>query len=225
VKIRPCLIGGVLLVAIVAIAAGCGNAAGASSAAPSAPASTQTSASSAGATPTAAASATAGGPAALTGEAASAAAGDIPDNQVFLIFHDKVAGFSMKYPEGWAQQGNAARVMLRDKNNVVRVVVAPGPAPTVQSVKTQIAQLKSANPALQAGQPQKVTISGAPAVKVTYTTKSAPNSVTGRSVVLIVDRYYLSHAGKVAVIDLGTPQGVDNVDAYRMMVQSFTWKG
>src|SRR5689334_11209401 len=35
-------------------------------------------------------------------EAQSAAAGDIPDNQQFLTFHDNPAGYSMKYPEGWA---------------------------------------------------------------------------------------------------------------------------
>nr|MDQ2981825.1 hypothetical protein [Actinomycetota bacterium] len=43
-------------------------------------------------------------PGALQGEAASAATGDIPDNQVFLVYHSP-AGWSMKYPEGWAQSG------------------------------------------------------------------------------------------------------------------------
>ena len=28
----------------------------------------------------------------------------------------------------------------------------------------------------------------------------------------------------VAVVDLGTPQGVDNVDAYRLMIESFRWR-
>jgi hypothetical protein len=39
----------------------------------------------------------------------------------------------------------------------------------------------------------------------------------------MVDRYELAKNGKVAVLDLGTPTGVDNVDAYRMMSQSFKW--
>jgi hypothetical protein len=39
----------------------------------------------------------------------------------------------------------------------------------------------------------------------------------------MVDRYELAKKGRVAVIDLGTPTGVDNVDAYRMMSESFTW--
>jgi hypothetical protein len=50
-----------------------------------------------------------------------------------------------------------------------------------------------------------------------------PNPVTGKSVLLIVDRYELSIAGKRATVDLGTPKGVDNVDAYRMMINSFRW--
>ena len=54
-------------------------------------------------------------------------------------------------------------------------------------------------------------------------TESAPNSVTGKRLRLVVDRYYLWHAGRRAVVDLGTPEGVDNVDAYRLMIESFRW--
>ena len=67
-------------------------------------------------------------------------------------------------------------------------------------------------------------IGSSTAVKATYSTESAPNPVTGKRVSLMVDRYELAHNGRVAVVDLGTPVGVDNVDAYRMMIQSFTWR-
>ena len=73
------------------------------------------------------------------------------------------------------------------------------------------------------GAPRTLTISGARAVKVVYSTESAPNPVTGKRVTLLVDRYYLAHGGKEAIIDLGTPVGVDNVDAYRLMIESFRW--
>jgi hypothetical protein len=43
-------------------------------------------------------------------------------------------------------------------------------------------------------------------------------------VTLTVDRYVLAKSGKRAVVDLGTPVGVDNVDAYRMMIESFRWR-
>ncbi len=164
---------------------------------------------------------TSGSPSALQAEAASKATGDIPDNQVFLTFHDKPAGWSMEYPEGWAQSGSGSQLSFRDKNNIVRVVVAKGTAPTIAGVRKQAAALKSAN--IKSG-PTKMTVSRAQAIKVVYTTRSAPNQVTGKSVTLAVDRYYLSHAGKEAIVDLGTPQGVDNVDAYRRMIESFRWR-
>jgi hypothetical protein len=151
---------------------------------------------------------TAATPSQLTPEAQAAATGDIPDNQVFLTFRNTAAGYSMKYPEGWAQQGAGAKVTFRDKNNIVRIDVAQAPKPTAATVKAA----------------QAITISGKPALKVAYTTQSAPNAVTGKRVTLVVDRYYLWRGGKRAVVDLGTPRGVDNVDAYRLMIESFTWR-
>jgi hypothetical protein len=159
-------------------------------------------------------------PSALQAEANSAAAGDIPDNQVFLRFRDRTARYSMKYPEGWAQRGSGAKVTFRDKNNIVRILVTSAPPPTAASIRRELHALKGAH--VRSG-PQSLPISGSPAFKVVYTTESARNAVTGKRVTLVVDRYYLGHAGKVAVVDLGTPQGVDNVDAYRLMIQSFRW--
>ena len=164
---------------------------------------------------------TAGTPSALHAEAASAASGDIPDNQVFLTFRNSAAGYSIKYPEGWAQQGSGSAITFHDKNNIARIVVRKGPAADPASVRRELAAL--AGVTIQSA-PQELTISGAPVVKVVYTTSSAPNSVTGKRVTLVVDRYYLAHAGQRTVVDLGTPKGVDNVDAYRLMIQSFRWR-
>jgi hypothetical protein len=60
--------------------------------------------------------------------------------------------------------------------------------------------------------------------KVTFRTKSAPNPVTGKSVTLVVDRYYEPKGAKTAVIDLAGPVGVDNVDAYKYVAASFRWR-
>ena len=38
------------------------------------------------------------------------------------------------------------------------------------------------------------------------------------------DRYYVYHAGRVVTVDLGTPRGVDNVDACCLMIGSFAWR-
>jgi hypothetical protein len=138
---------------------------------------------------------TANGPGALQADATSAATGDIPDNQVFLVFRNRAAGYSIRYPEGWARSGGGRNVTFRDKNNIVRIVIVPDK---------------------RAG--------GKPGSHVVYRTQSAPNPVTGKRVKLVVDRYYFAQAGKKAILDLGTPEGVDNVDAFRLMSQSFRWK-
>jgi hypothetical protein len=162
-------------------------------------------------------------PGALSAEATSTATGDIPDNQNFLTFRDAKDGFSMRYPEGWAQKRAATGITFQDKNNLVRVDVHRGAVPTVASVTAELAKLRAANPSLKAPAPRQVSVKGRPAIKVTYTTRSAPNSVTGKRVTLTVDRYELAKGGRVAVLDLGTPVGVDNVDAYRLMSESFKW--
>jgi hypothetical protein len=201
--------------ALVAVLAGCG-----SSTKSSAPPPPTTTASSNPAPATATRSTTSGA-GALQAEANATATGDIPDNQVFLTFHNAGAGWSMKYPEGWLQSGASKNVSFRDKNNIVRAVIVRGQHATAASVRTELAALKGTH--IQSG-PTQLTIAGAPALKVVYTTVSAPNQVTGKRVTLVVDRYYLSHGNAEAIVDLGTPRGVDNVDAYRRMVQSFRWK-
>ncbi len=201
-------------VALVVALAGCG---GTSHTAATTPVTAQAT------TPPSAAPTTtaAGSPGALQAEANAAAAGDIPDNQVFLVFHNARAGYSMKYPEGWAQYGSGKAVVFRDKNNIVRIDVGSGPAPSAATIAQEFRRLKGAH---VVSAPQPMQLAGRRAYKVVYSTKSAPNAVTGKRVTLIVDRYYLAHGGRRAVVDLGTPEGVDNVDAYRLMIESFRWR-
>jgi len=157
----------------------------------------------------------------LQAEANSAAAGDIPDNQVFLVFRSAGGGYSIKYPEGWARQGSGDAVVCRDKNNIVRIVAGTAVAPTRATVERELRALKGVK---VIAAPQAIKVSGKPGLKVVYSTESPANAVTGKRVTLVVDRYYLWNGGRRAVVDLGTPQGVDNVDAYRLMVESFRWR-
>jgi len=161
---------------------------------------------------------------ALSAEAQSTATGDIPDNQVFLTFKNSAAHYSIKYPEGWTQHGSGRDVTFQDKNNVVHIVVDKGTAPTPASVRAELQALQETNLGLRFQQPHAVRIGSAPAVKAVYTTRSKPNPVTGKRVTLVVDRYEFAKGGRRAIVDLGTPKGVDNVDAYRMMSESFRWQ-
>ena len=145
-------------------------------------------------TSTAASTSSAGTTSAVPSEAQAAATGDIPDNQTFLLFHDPKAGYSIRYPEGWARKGSGNDVTFEEKANVIHVFVRKG------------------------------TPHSKPGVKVTYSRLSAPDPVTGKRLRLVIDRYEYGKQGKVAVLDLATPVGVDNVDAYRMISESFEWK-
>ena len=207
------------LVATIAFAASCGG----GSTSSSQPTSPQTTKPTTVTTGTTTESATQS-PNALTVEAQQAAAGDIPDNQVFLTFRNRPGGYSMKYPEGWAQQGKGGLVTFRDKNNLVRVTVVKGPAPSAAAAASDMKRLRQRTPSLRFDTPTTLTLSGKSVVKVVYSTESAPNPVTGKKVRLVVDRYYIPGSGRHAVVDLGTPQGVDNVDAYRLMIESFRWR-
>jgi hypothetical protein len=160
----------------------------------------------------------------LSADARSAATGDIPDTQNFLTLAASRAHFSILYPEGWTVRESASLVSITDKNNLARVVLSRGPTPSVSHVQSQMAALARATAGLHAGAAAAISLKTGPAVKVTYTTRSAPNPVTGKQVTLMVDRYVLASGGRVAVVDLGTPVGVDNVDAYRRMIASFRWR-
>jgi hypothetical protein len=156
-------------------------------------------------------------------EAASTAQGDIPDNQQFLSFKNRSGGYAIAYPEGWARSGNGADVTFQDKGNTVTIKVAPGQQPTPASVAAELKQEANADPCLRPGQPQATTAGANQVVKVTYTTEGQKSAVTGQRPKITVDRYVYFKGGKVATVDLATPVGVDNVDAYRMISESFRW--
>lgn len=156
-------------------------------------------------------------------EAKATSQGDIPDNQNFLTFTDKGAGYSIRYPEGWAQRGSGPSVTFQDKGNQVQIAIKPGAAPTIAAVRAQLGQLRGSDPTVQASAPHQLALKAGPVVKASYSRQSPPDPVTGKKLTLLVDRYELARDGKVATVELSTPKGVDNVDAYRMMIESFRW--
>ncbi|MCW3033159.1 MAG: hypothetical protein QOK19_1564 [Solirubrobacteraceae bacterium] len=209
------LLAGASCAVALAAAGGCGSSAKTSSSGSSAGTSSVGGSAS---TPEAAAGA-------LSAEARSAATGDIPDNQNFLTFTDTgAAGYSIKYPEGWTQSGSGADVTFRSKNNIVHIVLAHGAAASASSVSAALNALKAKTPSLAFTPPRAVGLGSGQAIASVYTTQSPPNPVTNRSVTLIVDRYVLNHGPWNATVDLGTQRGVDNVDAYRKMINSFRWR-
>src|ERR1700738_2393454 len=85
---------------------------------------------------------------ALAADAKSAATGDIPDTQNFLTLKAMRLRVAMLYPEGWTVLETGSGVSINDKNNLVRIVISHGPAPTATSVQAQLGSLKRSTPGL-----------------------------------------------------------------------------
>jgi len=207
----------VVAVGVAIPLAGCGGGGGGST--PSIAASTPQAPSNPAPAPTCGSST----PPTAASEAASTAQGDIPDNQQFLSFGNPGGGYSISYPEGWARSGNGNQVLFQDKSNTITIKVAAGSQPTPASVTAELGKEASRDPCLTPGRPEPTTAGPNKVVKVTYTTAGQKSPVTGKRPKITVDRYVYFKGGKVATVDLATPVGVDNVDAYRMISESFRW--
>jgi hypothetical protein len=97
--------------------------------------------------------------------------------------------------------------------------------PTVASVtQTDVPAVKAAAKNFQPGTVKTVTRKAGPAVLATYGADADPNPVTGKVVHDAVERYAFWRAGKTVVLTLSGPQGADNVDPWRIVTDSFTWR-
>jgi hypothetical protein len=154
------------------------------------------------------------------------AAGDIPDNQVFVPYTPAGAAFVVTVPQGWAQSSEGSTVVFSDKFNSVRIESLPRPqAPDVATVRAQeVPQLSSTVPGFWPGQITVVQRSAGPAILITYQANSAPNPVTGKAVTEAVERYEFWRAGQQVVLTLSAPQGSDNADPWRMITDSLRWQ-
>lgn len=158
-------------------------------------------------------------------DATSAATGDIPDNQVFLTYASTRPGYVLRYPEGWTQQGAGARVRFLDKDNTISLRVTTGPAPSSAVVDAALVRLRASEPTLRlTAAARALALPHGRAVQVSYSVTGAADPVSGKRPLLHVDRYVYAHDGQIATLDLATPKGVDNVDAYRMISRSFAWR-
>jgi predicted small lipoprotein YifL len=151
--------------------------------------------------------------------------GDIPDNQAFVTF-TTAGGFSIKVPEGWARHVGPSSVEFTDKLNTVRVAwSATSIAPDITSVAAQdIPALAKSEAAFKLNSIKTVTLPAGRAVLMDYRVNSAANAVTGKEYRLDVLRYTLYRAGKRVDLTLLSPVGADNVDPWRIVSRSLTWK-
>jgi hypothetical protein len=142
---------------------------------------------------------------------------------VFLRYADATHAFSIKYVEGWQVTPQPDGVAIRDKDSSETVQIVAG----VSDIAAYIANVDL--PALEttAGfslvRQDTVTVSGEQLDHLVYHSLAPPDPVTGKEVPSTVDRYYVAGPAAIAVVSLSTPDGVDNVDAFREMITSFKW--
>ncbi len=147
-------------------------------------------------------------------------AGDIPDSQVFVDFHSPL-GFSLKVPEGWAQTGAADTVSFVDHYDRVAVQVTQQAAPPTPAAMRQAPAAPGAETTVS--KVAAVDEPGGKAVMEAYSSTSAANAVTGKSIALENERYLFWKGGRLATLTLSAPKGADNVDQWRLMSRSFRW--
>ena len=149
--------------------------------------------------------------------------GDIPDNAVFLTYQGAGPAFSIQYVEGWQVTQQPDGVVIRDKDSSETVAVVARQADVAGYVASTDLPALRARAGFGLIKQDTVTAGGSSYVHLAFNTTSPPDAVTGKQVPLTVDRYYVPGPSGLAIVSLATPDGVDNVDAFRQMIESFRW--
>ncbi len=153
----------------------------------------------------------------------STAAGDIPDNAVFLTYRSGAWRFSIHYVEGWQVTTENDGVVIRDKDSSEAVHVTQLPPDIAAYVaNTDLPSLR-AMAGFKLVRQDRAKVGSRVFVHLVYHIPSPADPVTGKQVPSTVDRYYVPGPARLAIVSLSTPDGVDNVDAFRQMIESFKW--
>jgi hypothetical protein len=151
--------------------------------------------------------------------------GDIPDNQVFVVYTAPDQSYTIKYPEGWTQTGQGSTVVFGDTLNSITVAPHDGfYRPTEEYARTiEMPQIATQTPGFIAGEVSVVQRPAGTVVLITYQQNSAPNPVTAKTVRQQVERYEYSRQGRGVIVTLYAPVGSDTTDPWRTVTDSFTW--
>jgi hypothetical protein len=153
-------------------------------------------------------------------------AGDIPDNQAFVPYSPPGAEYTVKVPEGWARTEKAPAVSFTDRFNAIRVELVASPqAPSVETARAdEVPRMAATVPCFKGASVSTVTRKAGAGVLVTYQADGLPDPVTGKVLREDVERYEFWRNGTEAVLTLSAPAGSDNVDPWKLVTDSFTWR-
>ena len=202
----------IALIALIALLAACG----ASSPAAPAAAPSATTYGSPGATPVA-------GQTPVPAE--SNPPGDIPDTTVYVPYQAAAGHFQLRVPEGWSRSSNPSSTTFSSNLNSITASWMPmAAAPSVSAARaTTVPALRAGTLAFRLQAVRAVPLAGGTAIEIIYQVNSQPNAVTGRQYRLVIERFELQRAGRLAVVSLSSAVGSDNVDPWRIVSESFRW--
>lgn len=149
--------------------------------------------------------------------------GDVPDNAVFLTYVGGRPAFSIQYVEGWQVNEQPDGILIRDKDSSETVAIVAPQADVPGFVASTDLPALQAQSGFKLGEQNTAKVGGTSYVHLVYHVPAPPDPVTGKQVPSTVDRYYVPGPNGLAVVSLSTPDGVDNVDAFRQMIESFKW--
>ncbi len=157
--------------------------------------------------------------------AEGSAAGDIPDNQAFVTYSSRAGTYTVKVPEGWARTETSAVTTFTDHfNSILLVATKRSSAPTVATAQaTDVPALRRNFPGFTFDKITLVSRAAGSAVLVNYRANSPADPVTGKRIILDVERYEFWRNGTQVAITLSAPQGSDNVDPWKKVTDSFAW--
>lgn len=153
------------------------------------------------------------------------APGDIPDNQAFVAYSPPDGRYTVKVPEGWARTEAGRTVTFTDKFNSVSIdLVDESQAPTEQSAQAvEVPKLATAVACFSGAGVTTVRRPAGTAVLITYQGDAPADPVTAKVVRDDVERYEFWRGGTEAVLTLSGAVHADNVDAWRLVTESFRW--
>lgn len=175
------------------------------------------------------ASATAGSPSAIAGGGASQRPaaiesnppGDIPDNIAYVTYLNTAGRYSFVHPEGWASVVRGPAATFTDKlNGIAASRISAAAPPTVATAMSDVAKLRTTEPAFELRSVKPVRLPGGSGVLITFRRNSAPDPVTGKVFRDEVQRYEIYRGGAEVILDLYGAVGSDNVDPYTKVSQS-----
>ena len=159
--------------------------------------------------------------------------GDVPDNAVFVNYQNAEGGYTIQYVEGWTvKPGSSGAVAITDIDSAELVEIRDLPAGDLTQYATSIDEpkLQSQVTDYKRTDLKTMTVNNQAAnnqviIELTYSSTSAPDPVTNKTRAVISQRYYIPGPNnRLAILTLTTPDGVDNVDAFRQMLESFSWQ-